>query len=148
MVRTSWAAASRCRRTTTRSRRSAGTIAPAPSRVGTARRGGSSWTGSTAAARPRSAAIRRSPAYPATTTRTAPRTGPDMPERHRVRCVTTGEGADPEERIVRIGGINTVGVNWRLTQDEAIAGIEGGRWDFFVVQRQGRALDVVVAKAP
>lgn len=71
-----------------------------------------------------------------------------MPERHRVRCVTTGEGADPEERIVRIGGTNTVGVNWRLTQDEAIAGIEGGRWDFFVVQRQGRALDVVVAKAP
>ena len=71
-----------------------------------------------------------------------------MAERHRVQCVDGADRASPEERIVRIGGTNTVGVNWRLTQDEAISGIEGGRWDFFVLSRTGRALDVIVATGP
>lgn len=61
-----------------------------------------------------------------------------------MRCIATSEAAEPEARIARIGGTNTVGVNWRLTQDEAIAAIEGGRWDFFVMARHGPAIDVVV----
>jgi hypothetical protein len=69
-------------------------------------------------------------------------------DRHRVQCVEGADRPSPEERIVRIGGTNTVGVNWRLTQDEAISGIEGGRWDFFVLSRTGRALDVIVAASP
>ena len=71
-----------------------------------------------------------------------------MAERHRVACATTSDSTEPEHRIVRIGGTNTVGVKWRLTQDEAIDGIEGGRWDFFVVQRHGRPIDVVIARTP
>ncbi len=71
-----------------------------------------------------------------------------MPERHRVQCVDGADRPNPEDRIVRIGGTNTVGVNWRLTQEEAISGIESGRWDFFVLSRTGRALDVIVATAP
>jgi len=46
-------------------------------------------------------------------------------ERHRVRCVQRAEGSDLDERIARIGGTNSVGVNWRLTQEEAVAGVEG-----------------------
>jgi hypothetical protein len=69
-------------------------------------------------------------------------------ERHRVQCVDEADHRSPEDRIARIGGTNTVGVNWRLTQDEAISGIEGGRWDFFVLSRTGRALDVIVAIGP
>ena len=67
-----------------------------------------------------------------------------MAERHRVRCVQTRDAPEPEARIAKIGGTNAVGVNWRLTQDEAIAAIEGGRWDFFVTPRHGRAIEVVV----
>jgi hypothetical protein len=67
-------------------------------------------------------------------------------ERHRVRCVQPSDGTDPDERIARIGGTNSVGVNWRLTQEEAVAAIEGHRWDFYVEHPTGRAFDVVVAR--
>lgn len=67
-----------------------------------------------------------------------------MAERHRVRCVDKTSLTNPDERIRRIGGINSVGVNWRLTHEEAIAAIEARRWDFYVEQAGG-AVDVVVA---
>lgn len=71
-----------------------------------------------------------------------------MADRHRVQCVDGADQPRPEERIVRIGGTNTVGVNWRLSQAEAIDGIEGGRWAFYVLSRTGRALDVIVVTSP
>jgi uncharacterized protein DUF3892 len=66
-------------------------------------------------------------------------------ERHRVRCIKRADGPSPDERIARIGGTNSVGVNWRLTQAEAIFAIEARRWDFYVEQPTGRAVDVIVA---
>jgi hypothetical protein len=65
-------------------------------------------------------------------------------EQHRVRCVVTIDGVDREARIAKIGGTNAVGVNWRLSQQEAVSAIEEGRWAFFVVRRTGEALEVVV----
>jgi hypothetical protein len=56
----------------------------------------------------------------------------------------TTEGVDRETRIAKIGGTNAVGVNWRLTQQEAVSAIEEGRWVFFVLQRTGQGLEVVV----
>jgi len=67
-----------------------------------------------------------------------------MAERHRVRCVDKTERVNLDERIRRIGGTNSVGVNWRLTHEEAIAAIEARRWDFYVEQ-PGGAVDVIVA---
>jgi hypothetical protein len=67
-------------------------------------------------------------------------------DRHRVRCVQRADGSDPDERIARIGGTNSVGVNWRLTQEEAVEAIEGGRWDFYVEHSSGRAFDIVVGR--
>jgi uncharacterized protein DUF3892 len=66
-------------------------------------------------------------------------------ERHRVRCIKRADGDSPEERVARIGGTNSVGVNWRLTQAEAIFAIEARRWDFYVQGPTGRRLDLIVA---
>jgi len=50
----------------------------------------------------------------------------------------------PHESIAKICGTNPDGSPWVLTQQQAIDGIEGGRWRFYV-SVGGRALMVVVA---
>jgi hypothetical protein len=67
-----------------------------------------------------------------------------MPERHEVLCVKKTDRTNPHERITHIGGRNADGSNWRLSQQEAIAGIESGKWSFFV-SRGGRTVNVVVS---
>jgi hypothetical protein len=67
-----------------------------------------------------------------------------MAERHRVRCVDKTDWTSYDDRIRRIGGTNSVGVNWRLTHEEAIDAIEARRWDFYV-ERAGGSVDVIVA---
>lgn len=67
-----------------------------------------------------------------------------MPAQHEVRCINKTDRYDAHERIRNIGGVSGDGTRWRITQQEAIEGIEGGKWSFFVA-RNGRAVDVVVA---
>lgn len=66
--------------------------------------------------------------------------------RHQILCVTKSDRMNPHERITHIGGKNSDGRSWRLTQTEAIQGIESGKWEFYV-HRGGRTVDVVVAKS-
>jgi hypothetical protein len=66
-------------------------------------------------------------------------------ERHRVRCIKKADGSTPDAWIARIGGTNEVGVNWRLTQVEAIQAIEGRRWDFYIELATGPPVEVIVA---
>ena len=65
-----------------------------------------------------------------------------MPARHEVKCVNKSDRPNPHERITHIGGAN--GQRWRITQEEAIAGIESGKWAFYV-SRGGHTVDVIVA---
>jgi len=67
-----------------------------------------------------------------------------MPDRHEVTCINKGDRTNPHERITHIGGRNGDGTAWRLTQHEAIAGIENGKWSFYV-SRGGRSANVIVA---
>jgi hypothetical protein len=64
--------------------------------------------------------------------------------RHRVRCINKREHYNPHERITHIGGINADNTRWKLTQEEAILGIESGKYSFYVEER-GFTSEVIVA---
>ena len=67
-----------------------------------------------------------------------------MPSRHEIKCVNKTDRYNPHERIRAIGGQNPDGSFLKLTQEEAIQGIEAGKWSFYVSVR-GRIVNVIVA---
>lgn len=68
-----------------------------------------------------------------------------MAARVRVECINKTNRPDPHERIRNIGGINADGTRWRLTETEAIDGIEAGKWLFYVERPSGHVVDVIIA---
>jgi hypothetical protein len=68
-----------------------------------------------------------------------------MADTHRVRCINRADRPNVHERIRYIGGTNTDGTAWKLTQEDAIVGIEGGRWQFYVERPTGDRVQVIVA---
>ena len=64
--------------------------------------------------------------------------------RARIRCIVKTDRQNPHERIQYVGGINSDGGNWKLTQRETIQRIESGEWDFYV-HEDGKTVDVVIA---
>lgn len=63
---------------------------------------------------------------------------------HEVKCVNKSDRYNPHERILNIGGLGGDGKRWRLTQQEAIEGIETGKWMFYVA-KGGNRVTVIVA---
>src|SRR5437899_2107583 len=67
-----------------------------------------------------------------------------MPPRYQICCVTRSDRVNHDRRIRSVGGINRDGARWQISEAAAIAGIEAGRWSFFVSQA-GHEIDIVVA---
>lgn len=66
-----------------------------------------------------------------------------MSGRCQIQCVRKTDRYNPWERITHVGGLNADGTRWLLTQPDAIAGIESGKWSFFV-RAGGHEVNVIV----
>jgi hypothetical protein len=67
-----------------------------------------------------------------------------MASRHEILCINKTNRSSEHERISYIGGLNTDGTRWKVTQEAAIEGIENGTWEFYV-HRGGKIVDVIVS---
>lgn len=62
-----------------------------------------------------------------------------------IKCVNKTPRMDPHLRISYVGGVNEDRTRWKLSLDEAIAGIESGKWTFWTIGG-GRKADVIIAR--
>ncbi|MDP2104232.1 MAG: DUF3892 domain-containing protein [Candidatus Gracilibacteria bacterium] len=65
---------------------------------------------------------------------------------NEIKCINKEHRNNPYERITHIGGVNSSGGNWKITQRQAIDHINSGKYKFFV-NVGGDRVNVIVAKS-
>ncbi len=68
-----------------------------------------------------------------------------MPSGRRIQCVNKTDRYNPYVRIHNVGGKDADGNRWKMSQQEAIAAIEGGQWSFYIDRPVGDRVDGIVA---
>lgn len=66
-----------------------------------------------------------------------------MAQNAQIQCINKTNRYSAHERISHVGG--TVPSRWKLTQEQAIAAIDAGEWQFYV-SVSGKSVWVIVAK--
>ena len=66
-----------------------------------------------------------------------------MADSFQIRCINKSDRYNAHERITHVVGFDN-GQRWKLTQPDAIAGTESGKWQFYV-SVNGQTVWVVVA---
>jgi Protein of unknown function (DUF3892) len=67
-----------------------------------------------------------------------------MAQSVEISCVNKQPRQNPHERISYVGGLNDDKTRWRLSLDEAIQGVESGKWTFWT-KGGGKIVNVIVA---
>jgi hypothetical protein len=67
-----------------------------------------------------------------------------MATRHEIKCINKSDRFNEHERIINVGGVNDDSTQWKITQAQAIAGIENKKWEFYG-HRGGQIVNVIVS---
>lgn len=64
-----------------------------------------------------------------------------------IQCINKTNRQDVHDRIHSIGGTNADGTRWKLSQTQAIADVESGRYAFYVERPPGHRVNVIVERS-
>jgi hypothetical protein len=67
-----------------------------------------------------------------------------MADNFQVSCINKTDRQNRHERIKNIGGVTPSGERWKITEADAIAGMEAGKWRFWV-HGGGQSTWVIIA---